>query len=283
MTTIVQTSYRPQIAAGLEGMIADMTSSSVQTRTCETLGGIPFGRVCSQGAKQGGCIVAGAAFIGVSVRDITLVPSPVDPLAADGYTNPLDAYGPYTNVALLTRGRIWLRAAGNIVPGNPLSYDPVTGLCTTGTGGANASGWIKFTKVPAAGETLVVNGVTVNFVAGTATGDDLSIANFGTVGDFVSALAVKLEASATAGLAALHFAADPPTPVGGGSGSDTILISDAAVGVLTKAITSGPAGMTKSGATLTGGSAASTALVGASWLGNAIAGQLAIASFGIQQ
>jgi hypothetical protein len=280
MTTIVQTSYRPQIAFGLEGMIADMTSSSVQTRTCETAAGIPFGRACSQGAKPGGCIIAGGAFIGVSVRDITLVPSPVDPLS--DILNPLDAYGINTNVALLSRGRIWLRAAGNVVPGNPLSYDPVTGLFTTGTAGANASGWIKFTKVPAAGETLVINGVTITFQAGAATGDDLSIANYAYVGDFVAALATKLEASATAGLAALHFAADPPVPPGGGTASDTILISDAAAGALTKAITSGPAGMTKSAATLTGGSAASTALVGASWTGNAIAGQLAIASFGIQ-
>ena len=282
MNTVVQTSYRPQIAFGLEGMISDETPSSTQTRSCETVAGIPFGRACSQGARQGGCIIAGTPFIGVSVRDITQVLSPIDPLSADGLFNPLDAYGINTNVSLLSRGRIWLRPAGNIAPGNPVSYDPVTGLFTTGTAGANASGWIKFTKVPAVGETLVINAVTVNFVTGAATGDDLSVDRFSYVGDFVAALAAKLEGSATAGLAALHFAPDPPVPVGGGTASDTILISDVAAGALTKAITSGPAGMTKSGATLSGGSAASTAIVGASWIGTAIAGQLAVASFGIQ-
>jgi hypothetical protein len=41
--------------------------------------------------------------------------------------------------------------------------------------------------------------------------------------------------------------------------------------------------MTKSGATLSGGSAAGTLVAGAKWLDAAIAGQLARATFGIQQ
>jgi hypothetical protein len=120
-------------------------------------------------------------------------------------------------------------------------------------------------------------------VTGTPTGDQVQIG--ATLGDTVAAAAAVMDASATAGFAALTFRAEPPTPVGGGSGADTILITANAVGTAGNAlaITSGPAGMTKSGATLAGGTAAGTAITGAKWLDSATAGQTARITLGIQQ
>lgn len=279
MTAIVQTSYRPLMAPGLEGMISDMTGYETGTRITATTAGIAFGRAVSAHATlPGRCVLGGPNFIGVSVRDITLVGSPIDPLSET--PNPLDAYGIYSNLAFLSRGHIWLKPQDIVNAGEPVYYDEVSGLFGNNAAGLQASGWVKFSGNPAAGSTLVINGATLTFVASGATGDQ---ANIGDSLNQTVVNAVKaMNDSLTAGFAALTFATEPPQPPGGGGGSDTILIVDNTAGALTKAITSGPAGMTKSGATLTGGTAAATLVAGAKWLDAAIAGQLARASFGIQ-
>jgi hypothetical protein len=84
----------PQIRAGLVGMIADEVEHSVTTRLCETTAGIGFGLAVSQGTGDKGCILGGSAFIGVTVRDIALSLSPVDPLTADGSYNTSSVYPP---------------------------------------------------------------------------------------------------------------------------------------------------------------------------------------------
>src|SRR4029077_5613553 len=114
-----------------------------------------------------------------------------------------------------------------------------------------------------------------------ATGDQ---ANIGiTLSDTIANAVKAMNDSATAGFAALTFAADPPS-LGNVPGGDTILIQTNAVGVAGNAlaITSGPPGMTKSGATLAGGTAAATAIPSAKWITGGIGGQLAIVSLGIQ-
>jgi hypothetical protein len=279
-TTVVQTSYRPQIAYGLEGMISDETGSEVGTRLCETASGITFGKACSQGNRPKGCILGGTNFVGVSVRDITLALVSVDPLSA--VDNPLDAYGMWTNVAVLTRGHIWVKPQGLVAPYDPVYYDTASGKFGNSATGLAASGSVTFARNPSNNETLVINGATLTFVTGTPTGDQVKIGD--TLGDTVANAAAVMDGSATAGFAALTFRADPPTPVGGGSGADTILIQANAVGVAGNAlaITSGPAGMTKSGATLAGGSAAGTAIVGARWLDAGLGGQTARIALGIQ-
>ena len=100
MSTVVQTRYAPIIEPAVEGMIAEMTGSEVGTRVCETVAGIPFGKAVSQGTRPKGVIIGGAAFVGLSVRDITLMSTPVDPLSET--PNPLDVYGVYTNVAVMS-------------------------------------------------------------------------------------------------------------------------------------------------------------------------------------
>ena len=279
MTTVVQSTYRPQIAAGLEGMIAEMTGSEVGTRICETAAGIGFGKAVSQGAGYKGCIIAGSAFIGLTVRDITLALAPVDPLSDTA--NTLDKFGQYTNVPVMSRGHMWVKPQGVVAAGDAVYYDTTTGQLGNASGGLAAGGWVKFSQQPVADSTLVLNGATLTFKASGATGDQANIG--ATIGDTVKNLLAALQASQTGGFTALRYAMEPPTPVGGGSGADTLLIADATAGANTKAITTVPTGATKSGATLTGGSGGGTLITGARWQTSGIVGQLAIVSLGIQQ
>jgi hypothetical protein len=279
MATVLQTRYSQYIAPGVEGMISEMTGSEVGTKICETAAGIPFGKAVSWGAGPKGCVLGGAKFCGLTVRDITLVLTPVDPLSVT--PNALDTYGRYANVAVMSRGHMWVRPQALVAPGDDAFYDPASGLLGNAAAGLMASGWVRFSQQPAVNSTLVINGATLTFVASGATGDQANIGP--TLGDTVANAAAAMDASATAGFAALTFRADPPAPVGAPQGADTIYIQDNASGVLTKAITSGPVGMTKSGANLAGGTAAATAITAGKWVTGAVGGQLAIVSLGIQQ
>jgi hypothetical protein len=280
MSTVLQTRYAPYIAPGVEGMISEMVDSEVGTRLCETAAGIPFGKAVGWGAAAKGCVLGGASFLGLSVRDITLALAPVDPLS--NTPNPLDAYGRYTNVAFMSRGHMWCKPQALVAPGDALFYDTASGVLGNSASGLAASGWVRFSQQPVAGNTLVINGATLTFVASGATGDQANIGP--TLGDTVANAAAAMDASATAGFAALTFRADPASPVGAPSGSDTIYIQANAVGTAGNAlaITSGPTGMTKSGATLAGGTAAATAITAGRWVTGGIGGQLAIVSLGIQ-
>lgn len=283
MSTVVQRSYRPQIAYGVEGMISDETPSVVGSRNCETAAGIGFGKAVSVGtnARGKGCVLGGSSFIGLSVRDVTLGLAPVDPLSDT--PNTLDKYGVNTAVAVMSAGHMWVKPQGNVADGDAVYYDATTGQLGNSASGLAASGFISFTKNPDANETIVVNGVTITFKASGATGDDINIG--ATLGDTVALLAATLEASSTGGLAACHFRAEPPTPVGGGSGANTLLIDYATVGTAGNSAAldaSGTDGATASASTLLGGTASATAITGAKWIDSAIAGQLARVSLGIQ-
>ncbi len=278
MSTVVQTRYVPQIAPGVEGMISDMTPSAVQTYVNETAGGITFGKACGWGTGAKGCTLGGPNFLGLSVRDITLVNQNVDPQSS--VQNPLDTYGYRVNVAVMSKGHMWVMPQDIVAPGESVYYDEVSGRLGNAAAGLQASGWVKFAANPSDGQTLVINGATLTFKASGATGDQANIG--ATLNDTLVNAVAALTASVTAGFTALRFKTDPPQPLGGGGGSDTILIVDATAGALTKAITSGPPGMTKSGATLTGGTAAATLIAGGKWRSAAVAGQLAVVSLGIQ-
>jgi hypothetical protein len=280
MSTVVQTAYPVKMRPGLEGMISDMSPSAVLTHVVETAAGITFGKACSWGTGPKGAILGGPNFIGLSVRDITLVGANVDPQSSA--QNPLDSYGYRTNISLMTRGHMWVLPQDIVLPGEAVYYDETIGKLGNAAGGLNASGWVKFAANPAAGSTLVINGATLTFVATGATGDQANIG--ATLNDTLVNAVKAMNDSATAGFAALQFATDPAQPLGGSGGSDTILISSVAAGTAGNAlaITSGPTGMTKSGATLTGGTAAATLINGAKWRLAAMPGQLAVVSLGIQ-
>jgi hypothetical protein len=76
------------------------------------------GRPVSQGAGDKGVVLGGALadFLGISVRDITLVDSSV-----------LDKYPRYKNMAYLNSGQIWVEASVAVGAGDPVHYDTTTG------------------------------------------------------------------------------------------------------------------------------------------------------------
>lgn len=276
MSTVVQRSYRPQIAAAVAGMIADESSSEVGTRQCETAAGIGFGLAVSQGTKDKGCVIGGAAFVGVTVRDVTLDGAPLDPLADD--RTAVDTYGKDANVGVLSRGHVWVEAQANVAGGNALYYDETTGKFTNSASGAAARGWLDFSKNPAAGETILINTKTITFKASGATGLEVNIR--ATLGETLADLVAMLNASSDTSIDDCTYAAYPP-----GNGYRLEIAADA-VGTAGNsiAITTGTTvGCTRSGATLAGGTAAATAVTGGYWTSSAIAGDLAKISLGIQR
>lgn len=290
MSTVVQTIYRPQIAPGIVGMIADETDSEVGTRLCETTAGIGFGLAVSQGTRDKGAVLGGSAFLGVTVRDVTLDGVPIDPLV--GVHSAADMYPLSANMGVCSRGHIWVKPMATVKAGDPLFYDTTDGSFGNSASGEAASGSVVFTTNPVAGQTITINGTAITFVASGATGAQVNIGL--TLGSTIANLAAFINSYSNAALNTVTASAYPESPggLGEGSGANTLMIAAAAVGVgaggspntgdsITLA-TNVP-GTTLSGATLGGGTAAATAIVGGYWLSSAIAGGLAKISLGIQR
>ena len=51
-------------------------------------------------------MLGGSNFLGLSVRDITLVNQNVDPQSS--VQNPLDAYGYRVNISVMSKGHMWV-------------------------------------------------------------------------------------------------------------------------------------------------------------------------------
>jgi hypothetical protein len=283
MTTILQQTYRPQIAPYLLGLIIDENNSETITKVCNTAAGIGFGVGVSQDVIDKNCVVGGAQFIGLTQRDKTLALAPVDPLSVVDNPNPLDKYGQWTNVSIMTRGRIAVRAGANVTAWQPLFYDTGTGLLTNAATGQAATGSAVFTSIPTDGQTITIQGTVVTFKNAPTAGQVLIGP---TLGATLVNLAAVLNGSADANLVLMSYAADPPTPggAGQGSGANTLLIAVKAPGVAGNAYTlaTNVPGTTLSGGQLSGGAAGATAITGGRWYTSALAGQLAVASLGIQ-
>src|SRR4051812_27977685 len=93
----VQTTYSETIRRALAGTIYG-TDFETLTGICETAAGIGFGLPVGQGVADKGVVLAGASniFIGVTVRDVTLIHALAD----------LDKYVENENVGILRRGHI---------------------------------------------------------------------------------------------------------------------------------------------------------------------------------
>jgi hypothetical protein len=115
----VQSSYAERQQPAVAGMIAEGPYESI-TRTCDTVAGIGFGVAVAQGSADKTAILAGVAgdFLGVSIRDITLVHS--------DSTN-LDKYKRYENMGIMTEGVIWVAVDGAVNAGDNVTYDTTTG------------------------------------------------------------------------------------------------------------------------------------------------------------
>ncbi len=276
MGTVVQTNYKDRILRGRIGTIADEVGAEIGTRICETAAGIGFGLAVSQGTGEKGAVIGGSNFIGVSLCDVTLNGVPLDPLN-DGTQIAADKIGQYFNFGVASRGHIWVEAGMLVAPGNALAYNTTTGEFTTGTGGTASHGKVTFTSNPAAEDTITFStptGSVVTFKASGATGLQSNIGE--TLNQTLVNLAAMLNASADANLTKLKYQAYPT-----GDAYELHWASETA-----GANDAWTAATTVTGATVTaasGGSAASTAIVGGYWKTAAIAGEPAIISLGIQQ
>lgn len=290
MSTVVQTVYKPQIIAATVGMIADEASADVMTRICETSAGIGFGlAVCLGTLSDKGAVLGGTttgAFLGVSVRDVTLDRLPIDPLAADQSLIAADTYGQYSNMAVLTRGNIWVTCYGGgsagVKSGDPLGYD-TNGHFTNSaaTQGTFSFGSTTFTQNPAVGDTLVVNGDTWTWASAITSGLQLLVG--ATLGDSIRMAATTLEASTSTNTTVMQYSYFPYSPAGApeGSGANTLQYANETVGTGVFTITSSTTGATVTA--MTAGVALSVAVVGGYWKTHAIAGQIAKISLGIQR
>lgn len=118
----VQTTYGTDYAAGFPGMVANSEAFNSITRICETVAGIGFGVVAARGASDKTCKVSAAAArpLGITIAD----PG-----------QPGDLYARYANVAILTRGVIFVTCGEDVAQGDPVYFVPGTGaLMKTASG-----------------------------------------------------------------------------------------------------------------------------------------------------
>lgn len=286
MSTVVQTSYKPQILPAVVGMIADMSTAEVITRICETSAGIGFGLAASQGAGDKGCILSvNTGFLGITVRDVTLDRIPLDPLAAPQSLINADVYAQYQNVALMTSGTIWVNCYGGsstagVKAGDALFYD-TNGHFTNVSGGSYSFGQVTYTAQPTVGDTLTINGDVWTWVAALTSGLQLLVGP--TLGDSLRMAAATLTASSSTLTTVQQYRYYPPSPAGAaqGSGANVLQYANETVGTGVFVTSTTTAGATVTA--MTPGVAAATAVVGGFWKSSAIAGQIAKVSLGIQR
>ncbi len=119
----VQDSYTENMRKGVPGQIADMTPSTLISRTVEEEGGIGFGVPVMQGTNDKGCLAyAGTvAPVGITVRDRSL-----------DANNP-DAFGELDSARVMTEGTVWVTASVAVAAGDVVMLT-AAGLFTN-TGG----------------------------------------------------------------------------------------------------------------------------------------------------
>lgn len=120
----VQTTYTERMPVAFEGMAGDMETWDADSRLCETAAGINFGRAVAQGTAAKGAVLGGAlnAFVGITLKDVTLAASQAD------------KYAQRDLMAVLYRGTVWVKPVVAVAAGDPVHYSTTTGELTN-TGG----------------------------------------------------------------------------------------------------------------------------------------------------
>lgn len=148
MSNVVQSTYSRYMSAGSPGVFATTSGWDVDTKQAE--GNIAFGLACSKGSADDGAVLGGNLFIGISVRDITLVHTTAD------------RYEAGDNMGVAIEGDIWVRVGGNVTAGQQAHYDATTGVLSASGGVAIAAA--KF-------ETSALSGALAVVRLGTASQD----------------------------------------------------------------------------------------------------------------
>lgn len=112
----VQTTYPSTMPKATAGLVKS-SDHAAHTGVVETAAGIGFGKPVAQGAADNGVIAADtlAKFLGISVRD--------NAVAAE-----TDLYPQYANMGYLKRGQIWVVVGADVVPGDPVHFNPTGGV-----------------------------------------------------------------------------------------------------------------------------------------------------------
>jgi hypothetical protein len=133
----VQSTYSRYMSDGTPGAWASISPGNMaDTKIAE--GNIGFGLAVSKGSAQHGVLVGGTLFVGVSVRDITLVHTTAD------------RYEAGDNAAIATEGDIWVRVEEAVVAQTAAKYDTSTGQLGKAAGTA-ITGAYWLTSADAAG------------------------------------------------------------------------------------------------------------------------------------
>lgn len=112
----IQTVYNTNIAPRKAGHVFDMTQCDKISRTVETVAGVAFGLPVAQGAAPQGCIAyAGTGFLGVTIRDRSVVTG--------------ELFSRYESAEILRKGPITVLASAAVVAGDPV-YVTSAGLFT---------------------------------------------------------------------------------------------------------------------------------------------------------
>lgn len=138
----LQTTYADTVAKGYPGMIANGETSNRISRTCEDAAGIGFGVPVYRGTGDHGCTATVgtlATFLGFTIAN-----------AAQALIAGQDAdeYQQYDNVAIITRGAVYLNVKGAVTDGADLTVGKGGGVADLiGATAADAThiatgGWI---------------------------------------------------------------------------------------------------------------------------------------------
>ncbi|MGI4776947.1 MAG: structural cement protein Gp24 [Janthinobacterium lividum] len=107
----VQSTYLQNIPVGKAGFVPDMTQADLISRTVETVTGIPFGSAVAQGAAdKGGILYAGTGFLGVAVRERSVLIG--------------EQFSLYESARVLKKGPIWVAVAVAVSAGQPVYLTP---------------------------------------------------------------------------------------------------------------------------------------------------------------
>jgi len=128
----VQETYSENIRPAVAGAQADMTPSTILSRTVEPADGIGFGVVVQQGDNDKGCTDDLTDMTATSYVGITVIDRGVPALVGGD----ADTYRQYDSARVMTKGTIWVATDGAVAAGDDVTVTLATGALGTAAVGA---------------------------------------------------------------------------------------------------------------------------------------------------